>query len=127
MLFINNTAVFTGGAIYVETPTITACFYSIFPNCDDIESIHLYFEGNYAGDAGSVLYGGNIDTCQIKQQCIYNSTYVFNTITEIGSPSVSSISSDSPCIYSCNINASIDLVHVCLSGHCFLLHWYLHV
>ena len=116
--FLNDTALFTGGAIYVETPASrpTSCFYYLYFTC--IEGIHLYFEGNYAGDAGSVLYGGNIDTCQIyhSPQCKipYNSTYVFNTITEIGyhNPSTSLISSDSPCIYSCDAFTN----RVCLTG-----------
>ena len=106
--FINNTAVFTGGAIYVEALTTTTCFYSL--NCMEIESIHLYFDSNYAGDAGSVLYGGNIDTCQIQPTCIYNSTYVFNKITLVGyhNPSSSLISSDSPCLYICNESANFE-------------------
>ena len=113
--FISNTALFAGGAIYVETPSSTTCFYSL--DCTEIEGIHLYFVGNYAGDAGSVLYGGNIDTCQIQSpQCniFYNSTYVFNTITEIGNqdPSTSLISSDSPCIYPCDAFTNL----VCLTG-----------
>ena len=110
--FIENTAVFTGGAIYVEASTTTTCFYSL--NCAEIEGIHLYFDNNYAGDAGSVLYGGNIDTCQIQPACFYNSTYVFNNITEIGhyDPSISRISSDSPCIYSCEAFTNL----VCLTG-----------
>ena len=105
--FINNTALFTGGAIYVETRASIICFYFLL-HCTDIDGVHLYFEGNYAGDAGSVLYGGNIDTCQItytysNPNCKYNSTYVFDSITEIGyhNPSTSLISSDSPCIYPC--------------------------
>ena len=111
--FISNTAIFTGGAMYVETPSSNTCFYSLDCRPTDIEDIHLYFEGNYAGDAGSVLYGGNIDTCQ-PQSCIYNSTYAFNKITEIGyhNPSTSLISSDSPCVYSCDANNNF----VCLTG-----------
>ena len=103
--FINNTAFIQGGAIYAGSNT---CFYLL--ECTDIDGVHLYFEGNYAGDAGSVLYGGNIDTC-IIDSCSNNSTYVFTQITEIGyhNPSTSLISSDSPCLYSC-----IDLV--CLTG-----------
>ena len=111
--FINNTAYLTGGAIYVETSTTSnACFYSL--NCSDMEGIHLYFEGNYAGDAGSVLYGGNIDTCQIYPSCLYSSTIVFDNITIIGyhDNSTSLISSDSPCIYSCNTSTS----PVCLTN-----------
>ena len=116
LTFINNTALFTGGAIYVETSSSSMCFYSL--DCTDIEDIHLYFEGNYAGDAGSVLYGGNIDTCQIQSiqsNITYNSTYVFNTITEIckvEDPSTSMISSDSSCIYSCDALTNL----VCLTG-----------
>ena len=109
--FINNTAFIQGGAIFVEAPASANCFYSL--NCTDIEDIHLYFEGNYAGDAGSVLYGGNIDTCQLEN-CSYNSTYIFDTITEIGyqDPSTSLISSDSPCIYPCDALANL----ACLTG-----------
>ena len=113
--FLNNTALYTGGAIYVETPDSTTCFYSLL-DCTDIEDIHLYFEGNYAGDAGSVLYGGNIDTCRMLEEsnCSYNSTYVFDSITEIGyhNPSTSLISSDSPCIYPCDSYTN----QVCLTG-----------
>ena len=109
--FINNTAVFTGGAIYVEASTNTTCFYSL--NCTEIEGIHLYFDSNYAGDAGSVLYGGNIDTCQIQPSCLNDSTYVFNKITQLGyhNPSTSVISSDSPCLYICDESSN----RVCLT------------
>ena len=114
MSFINNTALLTGGAIYVETSSSSMCFYSL--DCTDIDGVHLYFEGNYAGDAGSVLYGGNIDTCVIDSNpnCFYNSTYVFDSIAEIGyhNPSTSLISSDSPCIYSCDASNNL----VCLTG-----------
>ena len=115
--FISNTALFTGGAIYVETPASDTCFY--FLDCTDIEDIHLYFEGNYAGDAGSMLYGGNIDTCQ-PQSCMYNSTYAFNKITKIGyhNPSTSLVSSDSPCIYSCDASNNF----VCLTGQSVYLY-----
>ena len=111
--FINNTAYLTGGAIYVETSTTSnACFYSL--KCSDMVRIHLYFKGNYAGDAGSVLHGGNIDTCQIYPSCLYSSTIVFDNITIIGyhDNSTSLISSDSPCIYSCNTSTS----PVCLTN-----------
>ena len=119
--FINNTALYTGGAIYVEPQDSTMCFYSLL-DCTGIEDIHLYFEGNYAGDAGSALYGGNIDTCQMSEEsnCSYTSTYIFNSITEIGyhNPSTSLISSDSPCIYSCDAFTNL----VCLTGQCFSLY-----
>ena len=116
--FLNNTALYTGGAIYVEPQDSSMCFYSLL-DCNCIEIIHLYFEGNYAGDAGSMLYGGNIDTCQ-PQSCMYNSTYAFNKITKIGyhNPSTSLVSSDSPCIYSCDASNNF----VCLTGQSVYLY-----
>ena len=70
-----------------------------------------------------MLYGGNIDTCQIQSShcnITYNSTYAFNTITEIGyhNPSTSLISSDSPCVYSCDASTNL----VCLTGQHFSLY-----
>ena len=69
MNFINNTASHTGGAIEVqqsvvqlglETLSITSCFYQ-YHELDKI----FYFEGNKAGVAGSVLYGGATENCLI--------------------------------------------------------------
>ena len=105
--FINNTGILKGGAIYIEPQfLINECFYTL--SCSYLEGIHLYFEGNYANDAGSLLYGGNIDTCSINVPCIYNSTFVFDAITVIGyhDPSTSLISSDSPCVSSCNMSTN---------------------
>ena len=104
--FINNTAFLTGGAIYADKQDVTACFYTL--NCTDLEGIHLYFEGNYANDAGSVLYGRNIDGCQVNPSCMYNSTFVLDYIVVIGyhNPSTSLISSDAQCISSCNTTTS---------------------
>ena len=114
--FINNTAFLTGGAIYAEPQDITACFYTL--NCTDLEGIHLYFEGNYANDAGSVLYGRNIDSCLVNPSCMCNSTYVLDYIVVIGyhDSSTSLISSDAQCISSCNTTTSpVCLKHQCAS------------
>ena len=102
VLFINNTAFLTGGAIYAEKQDVTACFYTL--NCTDLEGIHLYFEGNYANDAGSVLYGRNIDSCLVNPSCMYNSTFAFDYIVVIGyhDSSTSLITSDAQCISYCN-------------------------
>ena len=112
--FINNTAFLTGGAIYAEPQDV--CFYTL--NCTDLEGIHLYFEGNYANDAGSVLYGGNIDTCKLNTSCMYNSTFVIDYIVVIGyhDSSTSLISSDAQCISSCNTTTTpVCLKHQCAS------------
>ena len=103
--FINNTAFLAGGAIYAEPPYSNTCFYTL--NCTALKGVHLYFEGNYANEAGSVLYGGNIDTCNVSS-CMYSSTIVFDSIAIIGyhDPSTSLISSDSLCISSCNTSTN---------------------
>ena len=70
--FINNTASLSGGAIYVVTPIPSiyytmACFYQYdgtFRN-NITADINVYFEGNFAREAGSAIYGGDINTCRL--------------------------------------------------------------
>ena len=88
--FVNNFAIQTGGAINtVSREDIRlACFYQV--NDPDFlidPNIRLYFEGNYAEEAGSVLYGGSIDSCYVEATSYFSgqsSTYVFDQITTIG-------------------------------------------
>ena len=65
IMFVNNVARY-GGAINVYTKGNdgNCIFHLIDPN-GTLESpgIHLYFEGNMADEAGSVLFGGDIDLC----------------------------------------------------------------
>ena len=62
--FINNEALLKGGALYVQTePNSPPCFFKV--NHTNFQfngnfGVFLYFEGNSAGEAGSVLYGGDI-------------------------------------------------------------------
>ena len=70
--FINNTASLTGGAIYVAStipsPYYTVpCFYQYNGRIgkDKISGVNLYFESNFAKDAGSAIYGGDIDYCNL--------------------------------------------------------------
>ena len=65
--FINNTAARRGGGIYASvsfTSFNEDCFYQYAPTASNrnAESV-LYFQGNVAGTAGDVLYGGNIINC----------------------------------------------------------------
>lgn len=112
--FINNTAFLKGGAIFVEnTPQSkqSYCFFQI--NSTIALTKSLFFEGNSAQKAGSVLYGGNIDGCILNcdglpepyqnrcQQIDYNTSgAVFDVITsseiQKTQTNVSNISSD-PC------------------------------
>ena len=69
--FIENQAIVTGGAIYIESaPAPSRCFLQLIntsdcPSQNDKKGINMYFKGNIASLAGSVLYGGNIDSCEV--------------------------------------------------------------
>ena len=110
--FINNTALLEGGAIYAEKPSNNVCFFA--PICPYYEGIHLHFENNFANNGGSVLFGGDIDTCSLDASCMSTSTAVFDAITIIGyhDPSTSLISSDSLCISSCNTSACLSFQNI---------------
>ena len=85
--FINNTAIGLGGAVKVVTrEDITLpCFFQPMNSVNVTNSnIRLYFEGNFANEAGSVLYGGSIDECIIVSRTRQNSTFILDTIVEIG-------------------------------------------
>ena len=64
--FINNTADRRGGGIYIDftfTGLNEDCFYQYAPGANQSAESVLYFEGNVAGIAGDILYGGNIIGC----------------------------------------------------------------
>ena len=68
--FINNTAKLAGGAIYAKTlssfytsHSTSKCFFHILISNDFSQRVYLYFDGNSAGEAGSVLFGGSIENC----------------------------------------------------------------
>lgn len=96
--FINNTALLAGGALYVQREAQSAvgfpaaCFFGIIDTAGipiiDSFGVHLYFEGNYAGEVGSVLYGGSIDNCIGQYGIALNATLtggtLFDTITIYG-------------------------------------------
>ena len=74
--FLGNTALLSGGAIYVESLspysvphhqvyTAQNCFIQLKGS---VNGVGLYFEDNKAGEAGSVIYGGSIDTCKQNDQ-----------------------------------------------------------
>ena len=75
--FINNTAIHKGGAIFVEQNivqlgfgilSIISCFYQYHE-----PGKIFHFEGNKAGVAGSVLYGGATEKCLIEETTKNNS------------------------------------------------------
>ena len=114
LLFINNTASLKGGAIYVQTgvpsPYMQSqCFFQ-FQAAINL-SVVMHFEGNYAGEAGSVLYGGNIDSCtldctsiphQYHDRCMNSSGAIFDMITDIIQYGNSTLASDPTTLCYCN-------------------------
>ena len=70
-MFSSNSASLSGGAIYVQSYVIDShlpqplCFYNLSDPNGTLQSPHIAvsFYNNSAQAAGSVLYGGNIDTC----------------------------------------------------------------
>lgn len=92
--FLNNWADSKGGGIFVGQLTYTArniqttCFYQL-PNDEysyNSETLQLYFDGNQAGASGSVLYGGNVETC--SSNIVF--TRAFNYDTQTGNSVISS-------------------------------------
>ncbi len=99
MNFINNTASTLGGAVKVATrEDITLpCFFQLFNSIDVTTSnIRLYFENNFATEAGSVLYGGSIDQCIIVSRTRQNSTFILNNIVFVGTHSTNTSLISSP-------------------------------
>ena len=72
LVFADNVAYLNGGAIYVQDPPPSKITYDLL-NCflqgyDRARRFPaLYFTRNYAGEAGSVIYGGNIE-----KECRYS-------------------------------------------------------
>ena len=105
--FINNTALLTGGAIYVVTYSPSAyyhmaCFYQYDKISDTPLRVHVYFDGNFAGEAGSAIYGGDIDSC-LLDYCETCNTKIFDATHHFGyhDNTSSLISSDPRFIYVC--------------------------
>ena len=106
--FINNTASQTGGAIHVMTSQAyhMLCFYQYSISKDSIADIYIYFESNFAREAGNAIYGGDIDYCRLMyptscdtNACIFDRTHHFGNHDNTSSL----ISSDAYYICRCNI------------------------
>lgn len=105
--FRGNYALLHGGAINVigRLDVVFPCFYQLL-DLEKPTNVTLHFEGNYAEEAGSILYGGSVDRCIITAQSALNvnsSAAVFDSIVDIGphSNATSLISSDSMTVCAC--------------------------
>ena len=116
---INNHAI-QGGGIYIEDENAASsvpCFFQLldlhYPYSDIDAKITL--QNNTAEEAGTAVYGGNIDNCYLytsSQYKVHNST-VFDIVFKIRDPPsfVSSVSSNPFTVYFCNhrIHVRLDI------------------
>ena len=111
LYFADNFALRYGGAIVIREGNdlfINPCFFQVLDtNMEPFPRVLMYFERNYAQDAGSVLYGGTIDSCSLVARSVYtgfHSSDVFDAITRFGEhdDSTSLISSDSVDVCFCH-------------------------
>ena len=88
----NNRALHSGGGIYVEDDCmqqIAPCFFQFLSiKTEYLETIHVEIVNNTASYAGSDLYGGSVDSCQILQppldiQACQKSVNVFNKVFRV--------------------------------------------
>ena len=123
VMFTNNTARFRGGALFISSVTYrirALCFWQIddnqelgpvvistpgsqshdLPNISELLNINVLFDGNDASEAGTALYGGNIDTCnllstinvvsQTETTTIFDQIFQFDNSTEKNASLISS-------------------------------------
>ena len=123
--FIGNTAYIQGGAIYIQSGipspyTQQKCALQF--NANASLGVIMFFEDNYAGEAGSVLYGGNIDSCtldctniphQYHDLCTKSSGAIFNMTTYISQHdnSTSLIASDPTIVCYCKQSSPLQCSH----------------
>ena len=96
--FSDNHAINFGGGIYVDEKSYFSeyCFFQIvgLPSSSQLSAESVLFTGNTADLAGSVLYGGRIDGCQLLPSTLLrtlNSTVVFDTIFNFSSQTGDSV------------------------------------
>ena len=110
ILFENNTAIDTGGAIFVQSSrSFTLCFYQ-FPDFSHTHNptIQLLFVNNNAGRGGSNLYGAALrENCIVSSKVanlsisVFERFFFFNDTCALN-PNLSPISSDPQRVCLCN-------------------------
>ena len=108
-----------GGGIYVEddnTVTITPCFFQLL-DLQYPQDTKITLENNTADEAGSAVYGGEIDRCLVYLNQMYNR--IDSIFTIISSSSVVSQVSSTLLQYICVITRiSLQLDLECILGKC---------
>lgn len=101
--FKDNYAFYQGGALNVvgRSDVVLPCFFQISdPSFRPDPNITLFFQDNYAEEAGSVLFGGAIDRCIVAVQSslfVNTSGEIFDFLADVGPHSdASSLISSEP-------------------------------
>ena len=94
VIFAHNYATKFGGAIYAEDEclqSVPTCFFqpsreiALQPS-KLLDTVHVFLEDNWAGYAGTALYGGSVDFCYFVEVTDYqytNSSWVFHLVFNI--------------------------------------------
>ena len=99
ILFSHNHVKYVGGAIYIKQLRANKCFFKIEDESkfDPAEpNILIEFENNTAGEAGSALYGGQVEFCRVYDYF----DYIFKIQNTDDDPSAISSNPSKVCI--CN-------------------------
>ena len=120
LVFKNNNAATTGGAIYVVSSNynvrcedgLQSCLHCFLKVEDKSKTARLIFKNNTASQGGDVLYGGSLGrACTYTNKRCNSCLQVFRNVSEISPKTLSTITSDPSRACFC-INGSLD---------CFLL------
>ena len=95
--FTSNHATDSGGAIYVSELNDPLCFFQPLVQITDQQTIFT-FNGNEAGVAGSVLFGGSIDDCifTLLDSTAFPSGLIFNRTFNYSNQTGPSVISSAP-------------------------------
>ena len=108
-----------GGGIYVEDNTVTKmpCFFQLL-DLQYPQDIAITLENNTADEAGSAVYGGEIDKCYTNQ--LYD-RITFNSVFKIirSSSVVSQVSSNPVAVHACNYKDLLATRYRVYPGHMF--------
>ena len=122
VIFANNTANSTGGAIYIDSSVKTdsytgsSCFYEIHGvSLNEVkEFIALHFISNTAADGGNDIYGASPNSrCWIRAKYVAKRSFLIKDIFQINS-GLSPISSDPKrvCLYDSSQLMCANLSHI---------------
>ena len=107
LLFIDNHAKVTGGAINIDQPAVyfthgfsaALCFFQLLGTKN---KTYFYFDNNTADVAGTAVYGGAVDSCLLAKGLYFGRSLFLDVSTFVNQPGYSVISSDPLNVCFCN-------------------------